>query len=156
MTHNPTFAAFWGTLAFAGLSQANNALNVNTNTQNNKHVDIAITTWGSDWYYAIMSIMGATAIGILAASSRKPRSDRVFFYLSAALCFTACIAYFAMGSNLGWTPIDVEWQRTGSVAGVNREIFYARYIDWFVCLSSILVAAHVDTIKGDHNTASPP
>lgn len=116
-------------LAIAGLASAagNNALSVNTNTQNNKSVDIAITTWGSDWYYAIMSIMGATALGILAASSRKPRTDRAFFYISAALCFTACIAYFAMGSNLGWTPIDVEFDY---VPGVNREIFYARYIDW--------------------------
>ena len=127
-----TFQTTLGLLALAGTSYANNALNVNTNTQNNKHVDIAITTWGSDFYYAIMSVMGATALGILAASSRKPRSDRVFFYVSAALCFTACIAYFAMGSNLGWTPIDVEFLRnTGGVRGVNREIFYARYIDWY-------------------------
>lgn len=52
--------------------------------------------------------------------------------MSAALCFTACVAYFAMGSNLGWTPIDVEWQRSdGGVQGVNRKIFYARYIDWY-------------------------
>lgn len=43
----------------------------------------------------------------------------------------ACIAYFAMGSNLGWAPIDVQFQRDrANVAGVNREIFYARYIDW--------------------------
>ena len=90
-------------LACIGFSYAagNNALNVNTNTQNNKTVQIAITTWGSDFYYAIMACMGATAIGILCASALKPRPDRVFFYLSAALCFTACIAYFSMGSNLG-------------------------------------------------------
>lgn len=120
-------------LASAALAQANNALNVNTNTQNNKSVDIAITRWGSDWYFTIMSVMGTTALGILIASTRKPRSDRAFFYVSAALRFTACIAYFAMGSNLGWTPIDVEWQRSSSgVRGVNREIFYARYIDWYV------------------------
>lgn len=37
-------------LAMAGIAEANNALNVNTNTQDNKSVDIAITTWGSDWY----------------------------------------------------------------------------------------------------------
>jgi bacteriorhodopsin len=36
-----------------------------------------------------------------------------------------------MGSHLGWTPIDVEYQRSNAkVAGMNREIFYARYIDW--------------------------
>lgn len=44
---------------------------------------------------------------------------------------TACIAYFALGSNLGWTPIDVEWTRSqADVRGINREIFYVRYIDW--------------------------
>lgn len=123
-------------LALTGIAHANNALNVNTNTQNNKSVDIAITTWGSDWYYTVMSVMGLTALGILAISTKKPRSDRVFFYMSAALCFTACIAYFSMGSNLGWTPIDVEWERNSNgLRGTNREIFYARYIDWYAISS---------------------
>lgn len=118
-------------LECATLAYANNALNVNTNTQNGKHVDEAITRLGSDWYYAICAIMGATAIGILCTSYLKPRSDRIFFYMCAAICTTACIAYYAMGSNLGWTPIDNEWRRQISgVDGRNREIFYVRYIDW--------------------------
>lgn len=118
-------------LCFMQLCIANDALDYNTNTQNGKHVEIAITTWGSDFYYAIMSTMGATTLGILVASAWKPRSDRIFFYLCAAICGVATIAYFAMGSNLGWTPIDVEFTRTiNGVAGRNREIFYARYIDW--------------------------
>lgn len=118
-------------VGWSGLAFANDALNVNTNTQNGKHVEEAITEWGSDWYYAICSVMGATAIGILGVSFAKPRSDRIFFYLCAAIYTTACIAYFAMGSNLGWTPIDNEWVRNiPGVDGRNREIFYARYIDW--------------------------
>lgn len=120
-------------ISCTGHAYANNAINVNTNTQNGKHVEEAITEWGSDWYYAICSVMGAAAIGILGASFLKPRSDRVFFYLCAAICTTACIAYYAMGSNLGWTPIDNEWVRNiPGVDGRNREIFYARYIDWYV------------------------
>lgn len=119
--------------AWSGVAYANNAIRVNTNTQNGKHVEEAITEWGSDWYYAICAVMGATAFGIMGASFMKPRSDRIFFYLCAAICTTACIAYYAMGSNVGWTPIDVEWRRTiGGVNGRNREIFYARYIDWYV------------------------
>lgn len=71
----------------------------------------------------------------------KPRTDRVFFYITAAINFTACIAYFTMGSNLGWTPIDVEWLRpVGShLAGTNREVFYVRYIDWFVTTPLLLM-----------------
>ncbi|KAI5257481.1 bacteriorhodopsin [Aureobasidium subglaciale] len=115
------------------LEKRNDAVRVNRNTQNGKHVDITITTRGSDFYFAICAVIGFVALSIIAASATKPCADRIFFYITAAVNFTACIAYFAMGSNLGWTPIDVEWQRTDAkVAGVNREIFYARYIDWFV------------------------
>jgi len=125
----------WSLFCLFGVSQANNSIFVNTDTQNGKHVDLAITEWGSDWYFAICSVMGATSLGIIILSHRKPRTDRIFFYLCSAICGVATIAYFAMGSNLGWTPIDVEWRRTGpswpGMHGRNREIFYARYIDWY-------------------------
>jgi bacteriorhodopsin len=53
---------------------------------------------------------------------------------------TACIAYFTMGSNLGWTPIDVEWLRSaGLVAGKNREIFYTRYVNWLITTPLLLM-----------------
>lgn len=119
-------------LALLGLALANSALDYNTNTQNNKHVQIAITVAGSDFYYFVCATMGFTAVCILGVSNLKPRTDRVFFYLCAALLMVACIAYYAMGSNLGWTPIDVEFNRPYApvVAGRNREIFYVRYIDW--------------------------
>lgn len=133
-------------LCLVGSSYANNAIYVNTDTQNGKHVQLAITQWGSDWYFSICSVMGATCLGIIAASYRKPRTDRVFFYLCSAICGVATIAYFAMGSNLGWTPIDVEWRRTGpawaGMHGINREIFYARYIDWYYVTARIFALAY--------------
>ncbi|KAF2158968.1 hypothetical protein M409DRAFT_71376 [Zasmidium cellare ATCC 36951] len=115
----------------ANLVEANNALI--------KTVQIAITTWGSDFYFAIMSVMGFVSLTILGLSALKPRTDRVFFYLSAGLCMVACIAYFAMGSNLGWTPIDVEFLNNDGGMGRNREILYARYIDWFVTTPMLLL-----------------
>lgn len=53
----------------------------------------------------------------------------------------ACIAYFSMGSNLGWTGILVEWVRKDrDVSGVPlRQIFYVRYIDWFVTTPLLLL-----------------
>ena len=44
-------------LPYPIVKMGNNALNVNTNTQNNKHVDIGITVRGSDLYFAICAIM---------------------------------------------------------------------------------------------------
>lgn len=43
----------------------------------------------------------------------------------------AAIAYFTMGANLGFTPIEVEFRRSNPrVSGTYRQIFYVRYIDW--------------------------
>jgi len=51
----------------------------------------------------------------------------------------AAIAYFFMGSNLGWTSIAVEFHRTDNqVRGNYREIFYVRYIDWFITTPLLL------------------
>lgn len=103
----------------------NNALTTNPNIVNDKAVAIAITTHGSDLYFAICAVMGATTLAIIMASAMKPATDRVFFYITAGVTGTATIAYFAMGSNLGWTPINVEFQRSNPrVHGTNREIFY--------------------------------
>lgn len=125
-------------ISFASTALANNALKLNPNTQNDKTAVLHITEWGSDFYFAICAVMTTTALGIIGVSYMKPRSDRIFFYLCAAICATAAVAYFSMGSNLGWTPIDVEWVRKGRwLNGKNREIFYVRYIDWYVLTFSM-------------------
>ena len=100
-------------------------------TQNGKTAQIAITSHGSDFYYAIMSIMGVVGLGVLAAGHLKPQKHRIFYYITAAINLTAMLAYYAMGSHQGYAPINVEYRRSDPrVAGVNREIYYARYIDW--------------------------
>lgn len=73
-------------------------------------------------------------------SLRKPRSDRLFHYITAAITMVASIAYFSMGSNLGWTAILVEFPRSNPlVGGLWRQIFYVRYIDWFVTTPLLLL-----------------
>lgn len=122
------------------LQSRNNALNLNPSTLNGVTADISSTVRGSDVYFAISAIMGTTAIVILALSAMKPRQDRIFFYMTAALNATACIAYFTMGSNLGFAPIGVEFMRSNpKVAGMYRQVFYARYIDWVVTTPLLLM-----------------
>ena len=75
-------------------------------------------------------------------SFTKPRSHRVFHYITAGITLVASIAYFTMGSDLGQVPIPVEFIRSNSkVSGTmnnqNREIFYVRYVDWFVETRSV-------------------
>lgn len=109
------------------------------NTVNGKSSDINITVRGSDWYWTVCACMTAATFVFLGLGIMKPRQHRVFHYITAAITMVAAIAYFSMASNLGWTPIDVEFQRSNpKVAGVNREIFYVRYIDWFITTPLLL------------------
>jgi len=65
----------------------------------------------------------------------------LFHYITAAITLTAAIAYFSMGAGLGQVPIQAEFIRSNpsvSSAGT-REIFYVRYIDWFVTTPLLLL-----------------
>mgnify|MGYP003624094080 CR=1 FL=1 len=45
-----------------------------------------------------------------------------------------------MGSNLGFTPIQVEYARSNpKVRGTYRSIFYVRYIDWVITTPLLLL-----------------
>lgn len=98
---------------------------------NNSFANISITTHGSDWYWAVTAVMTVATITFIGLAATKPRSHRIFHYITAAITMVAAIAYFSMASNLGWTGITVEFPRDSSqVYGTVREIFYVRYIDW--------------------------
>ena len=75
-----------------------------------------------------MTIATASFVGL---AMTRPRQQRVFHYITASVTMVAAVAYFSMASNLGFTPIEVEFHRTNPIVhGRYREIFYVRYIDW--------------------------
>ncbi len=117
---------------------------------------LAITNHGSDWYWAVCAVMILSTIIFLGLSLTKRREHRVFHYITAAITMVASIAYFSMGSGLGWgkrlfastilvadhlltfpftAPIVIEFVRPSMGGGaLTREIFYVRYIDWLVAV----------------------
>lgn len=102
--------------------------------------DINITTHGSDWYWAVTAVMAASSIAFIGMSFTVPRKNRIFHYITASITLVASIAYFTMASNLGYAAIPVEFVRSNpKVAGLYREIFYVRYIDWFVTTPLLLM-----------------
>lgn len=118
----------------------NQALQVNGAQVNGGFAQIAITTRGSDWYWTVCAVMTVATFAFIGLSLTKPRQDRIFHYITAGVTMVAAIAYFTMGSHLGFTPIDVEFERSNpKVAGVNREIYYVRYIDWFITTPLLLM-----------------
>ncbi|KIW97375.1 uncharacterized protein Z519_02767 [Cladophialophora bantiana CBS 173.52] len=125
----------------------NRALHTNPFIVNGRTVDIHITTRGSDWYWAVMSVMGITMLAILAISFLKPACNRLFYYILSLVAFVAMVEHYSMASNLGWVPIDVEWRRSSHlVSGVNRQIWWVRYCGWFLIwplLSATILLASV-------------
>ena len=84
--------------------------------------------------------MGAATFMFMGLSFTKTRAQRLFHYITAAITLIATIAYFCMGSNLGWTAIQVEFERSDpKVGGTMRQIFYVRYIDWFLTTPLLLL-----------------
>jgi bacteriorhodopsin len=121
--------------------RGNDALRVNPdNGYYTGPSDINITTHGSDWYWAVTAVMAISTLIFVGLSFTVPRRARIFHYITAAITMTASIAYFTMASNLGYTAIRVEFGRSDSkVAGLYREIFYVRYIDWVITTPLLLL-----------------
>jgi bacteriorhodopsin len=118
----------------------NHAIATNGDTVNGATADIHITTHGSDWYFAVCALMTVSTLLFAGMGFQRPASDRIFHYITASITLVAAIAYFTMGANLGFTPIAVEFHRGDHrVAGAFRQIFYVRYIDWFITTPLLLL-----------------
>ncbi|KAK9446823.1 uncharacterized protein V1518DRAFT_131773 [Limtongia smithiae] len=99
-------------------------------------VTIKLTSHGSDWYWAAFSLLGVTALGFIVSSAFVPRKERIFHYFSIGATFFASIQYFTMASNLGSVGIQTEFDHY--MGGGIRQVFYARYIGWFMVSPLIL------------------
>jgi bacteriorhodopsin len=117
--------------------RANNALNDNPPVAIND-----LTTSGSDFLWMVFSVMAATTLGVgVWCAVGVPRGQRVFHHLSMMITATASVAYFCMASDLGATPIQVEFVRGMSrdTGVITRSIWYVRYIDWTVTTPLLLL-----------------
>ncbi|CAL1704516.1 unnamed protein product [Somion occarium] len=66
---------------------------------------------------------------------QRPRGTRLFHQLGIIILTTASLAYFTMASDLGAAPVPVEFRDVGQT----RQVFYARYIQWFITFPLVLL-----------------
>jgi len=108
----------------------NRALEVNP-----PNADININYKASNFLWAIFAAMLFTDILMMAWCFTLPKGRRTFHYLSIIILTTASIAYFSMASDLGATPVYVEFYDVG----YTRQIWYVRYIDWVITTPCLLL-----------------
>lgn len=122
----------------------NEAVEVNPPTG----TDIHITNHGSNWYFAALALFGFVAIlKFVFAKFRRKNHERVFHYFMVFSLFVLAIAYYTMGSNLGWTGIQAEFNHVtvddpSTTPGI-RQIFYTRYIGWFLAFPPLIACLAV-------------
>jgi len=140
------------------MGRDNDALRTNPPNAN-KH----LTTHGSNWLWAVTAVFALTFLSWLIWSfilkgpgqhpNHKPSSgddaivhssrthgpERIFHYLWIIAAFAGLIAYFTMASDLGNTPIR-QYLHHGNNPNQTRQIFYTRYIYWFVAWPMVVIA----------------
>ncbi|KAF8587927.1 family A G protein-coupled receptor-like protein [Ramaria rubella] len=105
---------------------------------NPPNADLHLTNSGSDWLWAVFAVMLVSDLGVIAWAYTRPRGKRVFHQIPIIVLTTATLAYFAMASDLGATPIAVEFTR-GRPIGTTRAVWYVRYIDWTITTPLLLL-----------------
>ncbi|KAI5807296.1 hypothetical protein DFH27DRAFT_479101 [Peziza echinospora] len=123
-----------GETASAILKRANDVLKTNRPVGNNH-----MTTHGSDWMWAVTALMAVLFLITLGLTLVTKHRQRVYHYLALALLLIPTITYFTMASNLGSTAIRTEFKQDG-IQGRTRQVFWVRYIGWFITWPIIVLS----------------
>lgn len=100
--------------------------------------DFHLTVRGSDWLFSAFCVFLVIALLLIGLMFRKPANERVFYFTAIAPTVFMALTYFTVASDLGWTPIKAEFNHVKTddqtVFPGYRQIFYARYIGWFLSM----------------------
>ncbi|OSX65269.1 hypothetical protein POSPLADRAFT_1039014 [Postia placenta MAD-698-R-SB12] len=97
---------------------------------NPPNATLHITTNASDWLWAAFAVMAFSLCCMILLDFLQPRGARLFHQIAIVSLATFTIGYFSMASDLGATPIAVEFRGRGS--DPTRQIWYVRYIQWII------------------------
>ncbi|KAI9047914.1 hypothetical protein LZ554_007716 [Drepanopeziza brunnea f. sp. 'monogermtubi'] len=104
------------------LARTNDALKINPPSG-----DFHLVVNGSNWLWTVTAIYAFSLLVVIGLTYFAKNGEKIFHYLFQIALFVGTVCYFAMASDLGSTPIKTSVQDQGL-----RQIFYNRYINWFV------------------------
>lgn len=94
-----------------------------------KVADLSLVTQTGEFFLAVTFLgMGISTILFVLMMLKAAPEKRKFYLVTAYCCGIATFAYYAMLSGQGWL-----------ISPSCRQLFYVRYIDWFVTTPLILV-----------------
>lgn len=133
------------------------------------YIDIHLTEHGSDWLWAVFALFALSAlihatVYVFTKPINKFETDgvttgrnvnRLFFiyplFIHAVLAYT----YFTYASNLGYTSTQVEFNHVTTSENLHvRQVFYVKYIGWFLAWPFVLTIFEISTHTLEHNAAN--
>jgi len=108
-------------------------------TLNPTSYDFEISPRGSVWLWTVFAIFAASTLAVGAFTFVTPRAERLFHYITLSVLLVGSISYFSTAANLGSTGVLIEFVRGNETIGETRQVFYSRYIDWFVTTPLLLL-----------------
>jgi len=112
------------------LDRSNDALNIDPPVGT-----FHLVVHGSDWLWAVFAVYSFTLIATIISGYFARQGEKIFHYLFTISLLTGSVAYFAAASDLGNVAV-----RTADNTPGTRQIFYARYINWFVGWTPVILA----------------
>lgn len=112
------------------LDRSNDALHINPPVGK-----FHLVVHGSDWLWAVTAVYCVVLIAVIVSTYFAKQGEKIFHYLLTISLLTGSVAYFTMASDLGSTAVATADNDSGT-----RQIFYARYINWFVGWTPIILS----------------
>ncbi|KAL2064481.1 hypothetical protein VTL71DRAFT_4975 [Oculimacula yallundae] len=112
------------------IARTNDALKINPPPG-----DFHLVVNGSDWLWTVTAIYSLSLLIVIGLTYFAKAGEKIFHYLFTISLFVGAISYFAMASDLGSTAIKTSVEDEGL-----RQIFYVRYINWFVGWTPLVLA----------------
>jgi len=112
------------------VDRSNDALNINPPIG-----DFHLVVHGSDWLWAVFAVYSFTLIAVIISAYFAKQGEKILHYLFTISLLTGSVAYFTAASDLGNVAV-----RTADNTAGTRQIFYSRYINWFVGWTPVILA----------------
>lgn len=107
--------------------------------------DFHLTSRGSDWLWAAFCVFLLLSLFTSGFMFFKPPTERLFYYTAIAPVVFMTINYFTLASDLGWVSVRAKYNHLKTSTQLEhpgyRQIFYSRYIGWFMALPWPIVQA---------------
>lgn len=135
-------------------ARGNDALKVNPPSAS---IDIHITEHGSDWLWAVFSVFLLLTIlhgGLYGFTNKSSGFKKFLFLYPLVICVINTISYFTYASNLGYAGAPTEFNNVTTSLNLEiRQIFYAKFISWFLSWPFVLSIFEFATHTLDYNSA---